>query len=137
MGRSDALPNDALLGVHVLVVDDDEDARELLRTVLQYCGALVTAVPSAQDALRVLDRITPDLLLTDIAMPHHDGYWLIDAIRKLPPTGGGGIPAIAITAHGELHGPERTLAAGFEAHLRKPLDPWDLCRAISSIVRKS
>jgi CheY-like chemotaxis protein len=137
MGRGDALPNDALLGVHVLVVDDDEDARELLRTVLQYCGALVSAVPSAQDALRVLDRVTPDLLLTDIAMPHHDGYWLIDAIRKLPPTRGGAIPAIAITAHGELHGPERTLAAGFEAHLRKPLDPWDLCRAISSIVRKS
>jgi CheY-like chemotaxis protein len=137
MGRSDALPNDTLLGVHILVVDDDEDARELLRTVLRYCGALVTAVPSAQDAMSVLDRVTPDLVLTDIAMPRHDGYWLIDAIRKLPASRGGTIPAIAITAHGELHGPERTLSAGFQAHLRKPLDPWELCRAVGSIVRTS
>lgn len=137
MGRRDTIPQDALVGVHVLVVDDDEDARELLRTVLEYCGALVTVVASATDALQVLRRVTPDVLLSDIAMPRHDGYWLIDAVRALPAERGGSIPAVALTAHGDLHGPEQTPAAGFQIHLRKPLDPWELCRAVSSLARKS
>jgi len=136
MGRRDQLPHDALIGVHVLVVDDDADARDLLRTVLEYCGALVTVVASAQEALAVLERVTPDVLVTDIAMPMHDGYWLIDAIRALPAQRGGAIPAVAVTAHGEYHGPDRTLGAGFQAHLRKPLDPWELCRALASLTRK-
>jgi CheY-like chemotaxis protein len=136
MGRRDTLPHDALVGVHVLVVDDDADTRDLLRTVLEYCGALVSSVASAPEALRVLERVTPDVLLADIAMPHHDGYWLIRAVRALPPDRGGTIPAVAITAHADLHGPEQTLAAGFQAHLRKPLDPWDLCRLLSSLTRR-
>ena len=136
MGRRDQLPHDALIGVHVLVVDDDADARDLLRTVLEYCGALVTVVASAQEALAVLERVTPDVLVTDIAMPMHDGYWLIDAIRALPAQRGGAIPAVAGTAHGEYRGPDRTLGAGFQAHLRKPLDPWELCRALASLTRK-
>jgi len=137
MGRRDTIPQDALVGVHVLVVDDDADARELLRTVLEYCGALVTAVASAPEALHVLQRVTPDVLLSDVAMPRHDGYWLINAVRALPPERGGAIPAVALTAHGDFHGPERTLAAGFQVHLRKPLDPWELARAVSSLARKS
>lgn len=137
MGRRDLLLHDALVGIHVLVVDDDPDARELLRTVLEYCGALVTAAASAVEALKVLDRVMPDLVVTDIAMPTHDGYWLVQQIRALPRTNGGAIPMIAITAHGEQHGPERTLSAGFQMHLRKPLDPWELCRAISSATRRA
>ena len=137
MGRRDHLPHDALIGVHVLVVDDDSDARELLRTVLEYCGALVTVVGTASEALAVLERVTPDVLVTDIAMPAHDGYWLIGAIRALPADRGGAIPAVAITAHGDTHGPDRTLAAGFQAHLRKPLDPWELCRVLATLSRKA
>jgi CheY-like chemotaxis protein len=136
MGRRDAIPREALIGVHVLVVDDDTDARELLRTFLRYCGALVTAVTSAPDAVRVLERVTPDVMLSDISMPVHDGYWLIRSIRGLGPERGGDIPAIAMTAHGERHGPDRTLDAGFQLHLRKPLDLWELARAVSSLVRK-
>lgn len=137
MGRSDPLPTDALVGVHVLVVDDDDDARQLIRTILQYCGALVTTVGSASEAIRTLDRVTPDVVLSDIAMPNEDGYWLISRLRTRPPELGGSIPAIALTAHGQAHGPDRTLAAGFQAHLRKPIDPWELCRAVVGVVRKS
>ncbi|MBI2203006.1 MAG: response regulator [Candidatus Rokubacteria bacterium] len=136
MGRRDALPHDALVGVHVLVVDDDREARELLRTVLEYCGALVTVVPGATEALGVLARVMPDVVLADIAMPKHDGYWLLDQVRQLPPQSGGKLPIVAITAHGERHGPERTLSHGFQAHLRKPLDPWELCRTLASLGRR-
>jgi CheY-like chemotaxis protein len=135
MGR-DVLQSDALVGVHVLVVDDDGDARDLLRTVLEYCGALVTVVAAAEEAMQVLGRVMPDVVVTDIAMPEHDGYWLVRAIRALPAERGGALPMIAITAHGEQHGPERTLSVGFQAHLRKPLDPWELCRAIASLIRR-
>jgi CheY-like chemotaxis protein len=137
VGRRDHLPTDALLGVHVLVVDDDDDARQLLRTILQYCGALVTVATSAREAMTVLARVTPDAVVSDIAMPEQDGYWLIRALRALPATQGGAIPAIALTAHGAGHGPERTLAAGFHAHLRKPVDPWELCRAVAGLVRRA
>ena len=137
MGRRDQLPNDALLGVHVLVVDDDASSGELLKTVLEYCGALVTVVESAPDALRVLQRLTPDILLSDIAMPEYDGDWLIEQIRALPGEQARALPAVAITAHSNVHGPDRTLAAGFKAHLRKPIDPWELCRVMASLTRRS
>jgi len=136
VGRRDQLPTDALLGIHVLVVDDDEDSRNLLRMVLEYCGALVTVVPSAEAAMRTLSRITPDILVADIAMPDRDGYWLIQQVRALARERGGGIPAVAITAHGDEHGPERTLPAGFDIHVRKPIDPWDLCQALSALARR-
>jgi len=125
------------VGVHVLVVDDDADARQLLRTVLQYCGALVTVTASAREAMSVVARVTPDALVSDIAMPEEDGYWLIRELRALPATRGGAIPAIALTAHGAAHGPDRTLGAGFQAHLRKPIDPWELCRAVAGLVRRA
>jgi CheY-like chemotaxis protein len=137
VGRRDHLPTDALVGVHVLVVDDDDDARHLLHTVLRYCGALVTVAASAREAMSVVARVTPDALVTDIAMPGEHGYWLIRELRALPATRGGAIPAVALTAHGAAHGPDRTLGAGFQAHLRKPIDPWELCRAVAGLVRRA
>jgi CheY-like chemotaxis protein len=137
VGRRDHLPTDALVGVHVLVVDDDDDARQILCTILQYCGALVTVTASAREALGVLARVTPDALVSDIAMPEQDGYWLIREVRALSPAQGAAIPAIALTGHGSAHGPDRTLAAGFQVHLRKPIDPWELCRAVAGLVRRA
>jgi CheY-like chemotaxis protein len=137
MGRRDRFPADALVGLHVLVVDDDAEARELLRTVLEYGGALVTVVATARDALRNLQRVTPDVVVTDIAMPQENGYWLIREMRALDAVKGHRLPAIALTGHGDAHGPERTLAAGFDAHLRKPVDPWELCRVIAALARRS
>ena len=136
MGRPDQLPTDGLQGVSVLVVDDDADARDLIRTVLEYCGALVSVAQSAEEALRIIERVTPDVLLTDISMPRQDGYWLIEQIRALPADRGRSLPAVAITAHGYTHGPDRTLPAGFKSHLRKPVDPWELWRVLASVARK-
>lgn len=136
MGRTD-LPTDSLLGVHVLVVDDDRDSRALLRTVLEYCGALVTVTASARDAIGALRRVVPDVLVSDIAMPDKDGYWLIRQIRALPKDHGGAMPAVAITAFREAHTPERALSAGYQAHLTKPIDPWELCRTVAALARKS
>jgi len=72
----------ALEGCHVLVVDDDGDARSLMTTVLRYHGALVTAVASATEALRRLERTQPDVVICDVAMPEHDGYWLVREFRR-------------------------------------------------------
>jgi CheY-like chemotaxis protein len=130
------LSADLLAGIHVLVVDDDADARHLVRTILEYCGALVTSAGSAAEALQVLERVTPDVLLSDIAMPGEDGYWLIRHVRALPRERGGAVPAVALTAHGQTHGPDRTLSAGFHLHLRKPVDPWELCRALAALSRR-
>ena len=137
MGRHDPLPSDALSGVHVLIIDDDPEARDLIRTVLHYCGALVSVASSAGEGLDVLQRVLPDVIVCDIAMPQHDGYWFVGSLRALPPDRGGALPVIAITAHGTTHGPDRTLPAGFQAHLRKPVDPWELCRVVASMTRKT
>jgi CheY-like chemotaxis protein len=137
MGRHDPLPSDALTGVHVLIIDDDDEARDLLRTVLRYCGALVSIAASAGEGLETLRRVLPDIIVCDIAMPEHDGYWFVRSLRALSPEGGGGLPVIAITAHGATHGPDRTLPAGFQAHIRKPVDPWELCRVVASMARKT
>jgi CheY-like chemotaxis protein len=133
LGRTE-LPTDSLKGVHVLLVEDDADSRELIKTMLQYCGALVTAVGSAKDGMSTLHRVQADLLLSDLAMPEEDGYWLIGQVRALPPSQGGSIPAIAITAHGYTHGVDRTLSAGFQGHLQKPIDPWELARTIGDLI---
>ncbi len=135
MGRTE-FPTDTLKGIHVLLVDDDDDARALLQTVLRYCGALVTAVASALEAMETMQRVRPDVLLSDIAMPLQDGYWLIREVRALPTERGGGLPAIAITAFGHPHDVGRTLGAGFQAHLRKPVDPWELARTIASLAAR-
>jgi CheY-like chemotaxis protein len=137
MGRQDPLPGDALAGVHVLIIDDDADARDLIRTVLRYCGALVSVAVSAGEGLDTLQRVLPDVIVCDIAMPHQDGYWFVRSLRALPGDRGAGLPVIAITAHGTTHGPDRTLPAGFQAHIRKPVDPWELCRIVAAMARKA
>ncbi|HXH84241.1 MAG TPA: response regulator [Candidatus Tectomicrobia bacterium] len=125
------------MGAHILVVDDDPDARELLQTALTYCGALVTVAASASEALTALARVLPDAIVCDVAMPEQDGYWFVRSLRGLPADRGGALPVVAITAHGYTHGPDRTLPAGFQAHIRKPVDPWELCRVLVSLVRKT
>ncbi len=112
----------------------NEGSRDIIGTVLRYCGALVTAVAGTEEALATMKRVRPDILLTDLSMPTHDGYWLIREVRELPPGAGGDIPAVAVTAHGYTHGVDRTLAAGFQGHLKKPLDPWELARTVAELV---
>jgi CheY-like chemotaxis protein len=121
-----------LEGVHVLVVEDTDDSREMLQIVLEYCGALVTAAESAERAKRILETLRPHVLVTDIAMPD-DGIVLIREVRAIARTKGIEIPAIAVTAH---HGRrEELLAEGFAELVEKPLDPFRLCATVRQYAR--
>jgi CheY-like chemotaxis protein len=122
-----------LVGLRVLVVDDDPAARDLLNSVLAYCGALVTLAPSARAALAATRTIVPDVIVVAVAMAGEDGFWLVRELRALP--GSLAIPVIAVADDRE-RGPDRTLAAGFDAHLRRPVDPWELCRIVAEVARK-
>jgi CheY-like chemotaxis protein len=133
MGRRDPLPRETLVGVQVLVVDDDQDACTLLATILAYCGALVTTATSAESGLASIARVVPDVVVCDIAMADHDGYWFLSAVRQAP--GGATLPVIAVTGHDDMHSAERTLSAGFHGHIRKPIDPWELARLVSALTR--
>jgi len=133
MGRRDPLPRETLVGVQVLVVDDDSEACDLLATILSYCGALVTTATTAEAALRNIARLMPDVVLCDIVMTTHDGYWFLAAVRRGPETAK--LPVIALTGYDDMHTAERTLAAGFNAHVRKPIDPWELARLVGTLIR--
>jgi CheY-like chemotaxis protein len=122
-------------GIRVLVVDDDDDARDLLATFLSLEGAQVQTAESADKALAVFRTRPPDVLLSDISMPGKDGYALIREIRDQEGKGGRVTPAIAITAFGKEHGAEGALRAGFSAYLGKPLDLDELCRSILELGR--
>jgi CheY-like chemotaxis protein len=109
-----------LHGVRILVVDDDRDSRELLATVFELEGAIVTGVPSAAEALQVLQHERPDVLVSDLSMPGQDGYWLIDRVRALPTAQGGATPAAALTGWVTAEDRAAVLRAGFQFHVPKP-----------------
>lgn len=114
-------------GVHVLVVEDTDDSREVLRMVLQYCGALVTTAASKEEAKRILETIRPHVLVSDIGMPD-DGLELIREVKTVAQTKGLRIPAIALTAYRGRR--EELLAEGFAELLEKPVDPLTLCKVV-------
>jgi CheY-like chemotaxis protein len=130
------LSNDDILlaGVKILLVDDQADVREFFSFVLEQYGATVTAVESADEALETLARSLPDILLSDIGMPLMDGYMLLREVRKLPKEQGGQIPAIALTAYAGEINYNQAIAAGFQKHLPKPVDPVDLATAIVNLL---
>jgi CheY-like chemotaxis protein len=127
-------PPGLLDGVHVLLIEDERDARELIQAVLEYAGALVTVAPSARAGLTVLETVRPDVLVSDIRMPGADGFWLIRRIRALPATRD--IPALAITGLSSRDDRRRALEEGFQAHLAKPVDPWELCRVVGDLAAR-
>ena len=123
-----------LYGLKILVVDDDVDTRELIEWVLKRVGAEATSVGSAREALEVLEREKPHVLVSDIAMPEEDGYTLLKKIRALPPERGGRIPAIALTAHSLVQDRLQSLRAGFQSHVPKPVVPEELVEVVASII---
>ncbi len=123
-----------LSGIRVLAVDDDADARDLVVFLLEDCGACVTVVSNADDALAILIQSVPDVLLSDIGMPDTDGYMLLRQVRALPPEQGGLVPAIALTAYAGEMDYQQALAAGFQRHLSKPLDPDKLVQAMLDLL---
>lgn len=128
-----ALPiADTLL--RVLVVDDEDDAREMLRYVFEASGIECRQAESAAAALSALDELTPDVIVSDIGMPEEDGYSLIRRIRTLP-TEKNGIPAIALTAFASDGDRKRALVDGFNVHLTKPVEPAKLVNAVMDLAR--
>jgi PAS domain S-box-containing protein len=121
-----------LSGVRVLVVEDEADTRDLLSAALGHSGALVEAAASAEEALDALRRRRPDVLVCDIGMPGEDGYALLARVRDLTAEEGGLVPAVALTAYARADDRSRALAAGYQVHLAKPVDPDEL---ISFVAR--
>jgi CheY-like chemotaxis protein len=103
----------ALSGLRVLVVDDEQDARDLIKAVLQRCDAIVLTASSATEGFDALQRLQPDILISDIGMPEEDGYSLIQKVRALPLEQGGRIPALALTAYARAEDRIKVLGSGF------------------------
>ncbi|HEX8834379.1 MAG TPA: PAS domain S-box protein, partial [Abditibacteriaceae bacterium] len=121
---------DVLRGLHVLVVDDDNDARGLVTTVLETCKAKVTIAACAAEALSKLQTSRPDVIVSDVGMPGEDGYSLIQKIRSLPAEQGGQTPAAALTAYARVEDRLHALRSGFQFHLSKPIEPAELVTVV-------
>jgi DNA-binding response OmpR family regulator len=120
-----------LEGVTVLAVDDQPDARDLLRVVLERCRAKVHTAASAEEALRVLERVRPDIVLCDIGMPGKDGYGFIRDVRHRDDT----TPALAVTAFAHKEDRIRALRAGYQGQIAKPIEPAELVSTVAAFVR--
>jgi PAS domain S-box-containing protein len=123
-------------GVHVLLVEDDDDSRRLLGTMLKRHGAEVTAAASAADAFRLFCEQRPDVLISDIGMPEEDGYELMRKIRALTTDEGGSIPALALTGYATRKDRELSLSVGYHQHMAKPVEQNDLIAAIAGLLGK-
>ncbi len=126
----------ALENLQILVVDDEADARELLTTVLEQYGAKVTAVASVAEALDAFEKLQPNVLVSDIGMPHENGYSLIRKLRNIEAERGGRIPAIALTAYARSEDQAAAIAAGFQIHLAKPVEPAQLVAVVANIIQQ-
>ena len=119
-------------GVRVLVVDDEADSAEIVRRILKRTGAAVCTAGSMEEALAEFARFAPDVVLSDIGMPGHDGYELIARLRELP--GGRTIPAVALTALARTEDRTRALRAGFQLHVPKPVDSAELIAVVQNLA---
>ena len=121
-----------LIGVKVLVVDDDPDAREVVSTALAQCGARTAAVASAREALQMMRDFRPDVLVSDIGMPGEDGYAFIRRLRSAEDIGG--IPAVALTGYSEPEAQRRALTAGFQRFVPKPVELDELAQVVRTLA---
>ena len=126
-----------LSGIKVLVVDDQADARDVIRRVLAECDASVLTASTADEALMVVEEQRPDVLVSDIGMPDVDGYDLLRRVRMLGHARGGRLPAIALTAFARSEDRTRALRAGFLAHVSKPVEPAELVATVASVVGRT
>ena len=129
-----AEPFARLDGIHVLVIDDDEDARTICDAMLRYAGATVRVVGSALAAVRTLRHVRPDVVLTDLSMPRNDGLWLVDWIRERDHRRGDHLPVIAITARDDLYDVATAQRHGLDGYLTKPVPFRTLCATIAQLV---
>ncbi|WP_348233227.1 ATP-binding protein [Trichocoleus sp. DQ-U1] len=123
-------------GLQILVVDDEADARELLKSILEQYGAEAIAAASAEEAIATIQQSKPDLLISDIGMPNEDGYSLIRRVRALEAEKGQ-IPSVALTAYVRVDDQKAALSAGFQSHVAKPIDPTELIAVVASLVGRT
>lgn len=135
-GAVSAATTGSLEGMTVLVVDDELDAREVLSQTLQLHGATVYAADSPTAALAVLAMHTPDVMISDIAMPGEDGYSLMQRVRTLTHDEKRQLPSVALTAFARESDRQRALQAGFDLHLAKPMQAEKLLLAIAQVTRR-
>jgi len=126
-----------LKGLQVLVVDDSPDILELLVIILESNGAEVSAAASVDEALQILKELEPDILVSDVAMPKADGYTLLEQVRLWEAQRGKHIPAIALTGYARDEDRTQALAASFQMHLSKPVEPSELVQAIASLAGRA
>ena len=130
-------PTSALAGVRVLVIDDEADARALVKRVLEHHGASVTALHSVDEVVAQVQQGQVDVLVSDIGMPGEDGYALIKRVRQLGRAQHGNIPAIALTAYARAEDRVRAVSAGFQMHVAKPVEPIELVTMVASAAGRS
>jgi len=126
----------SLQHLRVLVVDDEEGAREITSAILTQAQAEVRTAASASEALEVLDEWQPDVLVADLGMPEVDGYQLIRQVRARGPQRGGDVPAAALTAYARTQDRMRVLSAGFQIHIPKPIQPAELITVVASLAKR-
>ena len=122
--------NDRLRGLRVLIVDDATDTRELVMRFLVECGATAAVASSAGEAEPLLETFRPDVIVSDIGMPERDGYDFMRAVRS----GGHKVPAVALTAFARAEDRIRSIEAGFQTHLPKPVEPAELVAVVASLA---
>jgi CheY-like chemotaxis protein len=125
-----------LRNLRVLVVDDEEGAREVASAILTQAQAEVRTAASAVDALKVMDEWQPEVLVADIGMPDVDGYEFIRRVRARGPQGGGDVPAAALTAYARIQDRMRVLSAGYQMHVPKPIQPEELVTVVASMAKR-
>lgn len=122
-----------LAGIRILYMEDNDDSRQVTTVMLQMHGATILAAASPDEALQLLEREHPDVMLSDLGVPGN-GLGLIARVRALPGESGGSIPAVALTAFTSPDDQARALASGFQLHVPKPIEPIQLAMAIATLV---
>ena len=134
--RSPAIRANALRGLSVLIVDDNADARAILGTCFEHLGCVVVTVESAVEALSMCRLARPDIVVTDISMPHHDGYWLLRALRALDEDQQERTPVVAMTAYPASRDLPLTFSASFDGWVSKPINLRHLSALVKRLTRK-
>ncbi|MBV9946497.1 MAG: response regulator, partial [Myxococcales bacterium] len=132
MGATKEAPR--LEGLRVLVVDDEEDARDIVAEILREKGATVTTAASATQALEMIAQLQPDVMVSDVAMPEMDGLTLLRKLRALPANRGGRTPALALSAYARREDAQRAFGAGFQMHAAKPVEPAQLVAMVANLA---
>ncbi len=130
-------PDVSLAGIRVLIIDDEQDARDLVASVLEFAGAEVLLAASALEGVHVVKNRRPDVIVSDIGMPDRDGYQFIRDVRALESGFGGRTPAIALTAFARSEDRTRAMLAGYQVHMSKPIEARELVATIQSIAGNS